>query len=316
MNGKVFGILLCGVCGLLAGCSEDPVETPDENVGVVVRDENTGEPVAGIKVIPMDATSNVALASAQVTGEDGRLVFAVGISSSLRFIVIGGLSWQVHWQEDWHGWPSDRDDNTAEIRLRPARPENGLPRIAGQVVDAVSGEPLDQAFVSTTPYLTAYSGGYDPGADVTLPDGSFTVHEIAFAQHPVTLNLFQVDLIFVGCAGYRTRTWIYQHAPGDENLDIEGAEIALTPLSEADNGVLTGRALYLGDPVAGLDIGLSRVNNGKNGVGAPGYVAQTDANGNFGFNDLAAGDYLLHPGFRLFDGYQRQLIPKIGRAHV
>jgi len=284
---------------LLISCSDDPVQPPPPPLAaVVVTELTTGEPLLGVKVVAMNATSNTVLGGPQLTDAAGRITFDFAPDQNTRYLVFGGLDWEIHHQSDW-----TTTETATRIILRAATPHDGLPRIAGTVVDATTGAPLDRVFIGVSPQLIAYTGATDPGADVTGPDGTFLVQEIAFGTDPITGNLTQIDLLFVSRVGYRPRSWAYHHANGDNNLDITGTEITLTPIAAEDTGVLSGRVLLNGLPEGGVPVGLGGVSRAKSGFGIPGQVAQTDESGQFTFNNLATGFYVVHPGFGLRDGY-------------
>jgi len=283
---------------LLTGCSDDPVQPPPPTASVVVTDLASGHAVSGVKIVAMNKTGNTVLAGPRITDISGRIDFGIAPGPNVRYLVLAGLDWVVHSQEDWAA-----THTSTEIVLRRIPTGDGLPRIAGKVVDAITGEPLDQVFIGIAPQLLAYSGNTDPRTDVTGPDGTFLVQEIAFATHPVTGNLIQVNRLFVSRAGYRPRRWVYQHANGDHTVDITGAEIVLTALTDSDTGVLAGRILRNGLPVEAVPVGLGGFGQTKTGFGIPGQVTRTDINGRYCFTDLASGVYVVHPGFGLRDGY-------------
>jgi len=295
---------------MLAGCGQESTPPQLPTAAVIVTDLATGNPVAGVKILAMDAATNTPVAGPRLTNEAGEIDFGLLPDFDMRYLVFSGLSWQVHSQQDWAVWKLESDKTPplhmpgarTRIVLRRATGQDGLPRIAGRVVDALTGAPLHQVIIGTTPYLTAYNGASDPGADVTDATGRFAVHEIIFAVHPESGNLTQLEMLFLSRAGYRPRTWVYKHTPGNTNLDISGVQIGLTPLSATDTGVLTGRILDEGGPRPGVLVGIGGRATDKSGTGLPGWTAVTDSEGRYQFNGLPAGEYVVHPGFQMFDG--------------
>lgn len=295
---KRLWVIIVGLA-VLSACSDDPARTPPPPVAeVIVTDLFNGDPVPGIKVAAMNVANNAICGGPRVTDGNGRITFDFTPTPDTRYLVFGGLNWVIHHQADWTSLTTP-----VPIVLRPVRRRYGLPRIAGRVIDAVTGEPLSQVFIGISPQPIAYSGGTDPGTDLTGPDGEFLVQEIVFAVHPITGNLTQVEPLFVSRQGYRPRSWVYRHANGDDNLDITGAVIALTPIDTTDTGRLVGRLLLNGLPAEGVPVGLGGFSNDKSGFGLPEQVAHTDSDGRYAFTGLTAGFYLVHPGFGLRDGF-------------
>lgn len=305
----------CLVLLVVNGCGkDDAVRPPAPQAGAVVTALATGEPVAGVKTLLVDELSNAPLAGPLLTDAEGRVTFDVRATVGLRVLVFGGLDWRVHSQDDWFGWPPDGGkiengaakviaDGIAHIVLRAATGQDGLPRIEGLIVDAVTGLPLSQAVVATTPFLNAYRGNSDPGADVTGDDGAFVAQEILFALNVETGDVTMVEQLFVTRVGYRPRTWRYIARPGDQTIDIRGVEIPLTPLAAEDTGVLTGRILKVdGLPAPAVLVGLGGAADAKSGVGVMGQMALSDNDGYYTFSNLPAGRYVVDPGFRPYDG--------------
>jgi len=311
-----FFVLVTLLVGLTtSGCDDDKTNAKGPTARVSVTARDTGQPLAGIKILAVDPNTNTPMAGPLLTDENGEANFGLSPRDPLRFLVFGGLNWLVHSQEDWYGWPSPGSattgptalepvtDGIARIVMRRGSIGEGLPRISGRIVDAVTGAPLPQAVIGTRPFLTAYNSDTDPGADVTGVDGTFTVHEIIFTLDPDNGTAIQLQPLFVSKAGYRTIDWIYQAPPRDSHLNIIDQEIRLTPLSAADNGRLTGRVLQEGAPAPGVLIGLGGTAADKNGVGFLGFTAVTDTQGQYEFGGLPTGRVVLHPGFLLADRF-------------
>lgn len=295
------------------GCDEDKTRGPAARVSVTVRD--TGEPLAGIKILAVDPGTNTPLAGPLISDQNGEANFGIAPQDHLRFLVFGGLDWRVHSQTDWYGWRSSVNatagptalepigDGVARIVMRRGPIEDGLPSLAGRIVDAETGAPLSQAVIGTRPFLTAYNSDTDPGADVTGAAGTFAVHEIVFAQNPETGTVIQLQPLFVSKVGYRTIDWVYPRPLGMTGVNLIDLEIRLTPLSPSDNGRLTGRVLQDGAPAPGVLIGLGGTAADKNGVGFLGFTAVSDSAGHYEFSGLPTGRVVLHPGFPLADQF-------------
>ncbi|MCK9997245.1 MAG: hypothetical protein KAH56_13300, partial [Candidatus Krumholzibacteria bacterium] len=299
----------CGLA-LLAGCSDDDaiiiVVTPDQ---VRVLDEADGQPVAGIKVVMMDPQANVPVAGPVMSREDGNCPFDIEPSGSHRFLVFGGVDYRVHSLPDyWYGTKGKSAPSppvtVAEIRVHKVAPDS-LPRIAGLIVDASSGTPLGQVFVSLSSYLTGYQGNTSASDDVTVNDGLFSVSQIPFAMDSETGNLDQVNPLLFTRHGYRSIIWSYDPPNGSDNVDISGVTIAMTPIDSGDNGSISGRLMRDGLPAEGIAVGLGVVDlpvTEKAGAGLPGWAAVTDQDGRFTIGELPAGTFYLQPGFPLADG--------------
>jgi hypothetical protein len=284
----------------------------------------------------MNGGGNLPVAGPVVSGADGYARFGSLPAGSFQVLVFGGPAWELvalpaRW--DWQGKsgsdagltlapPIDKTppcQSPLLVEVRRLSPVAGLPRIAGTVVDASTGRPLEQAFVSLSPYLTAYEGKTQPSDDVTLGDGAFAVWDIPFAPHPITEELFQVVPLLITRHGYRPRAWSYEHPPGDIQLDISGVVIELTPIDPGDSGVISGRLWRGGAPAAGVVVGLGYVDAPQDkdsgipseldgaeptsGPGLTGRTGLTDEQGEFRITGLPAGRYVLHPGFLLYDGF-------------
>lgn len=301
-----FLLVLAGL--LFSGCDDDPSKIIVPPMAeVIVTDLETGESVAGVKVMAVNQYRNTPIAGPFNTNDAGQIFFDVPPGAVTGYVVFGGLEWRLHSQDTLFAKARLTEKtppveaHLTRIVVRRTTPADGLPRIAGTVVDANTGTALNQAIVSTVPDLAAYNYAADSGSDVTTTNGSFVVQEIAFAANPETGNLIQLEWLFISRVGYQPRRWKYEPANGDNNLDISGVEIALTPLSDTDTGRLTGRLLLDGEPVNNVWVGLGGYTTAKSGMGVLGQTAQTDVDGIYEFTGLAPGTYVVDPGFILYD---------------
>jgi len=190
------------------------------------------------------------------------------------------------------------------VLVQKVQPDS-LPRIAGRIVDAVSGAPVRGAFVGLSPYLAGYQGHTLSSDDVTGDGGYFSVSQIPFAMDPDTGNLHQVEPLRFTCRGYRPLMWRFEPPNGSDNVDISGITIALEPVGEDDQAAISGRLLRDGLPAEGINVGLGFFHQSggqKSGAGMPGWTAISDPEGRFTIADLPGGTYLLQPGFPLADG--------------
>ncbi len=312
---------------LLAGCDtdqDDQVQMPDPWVEVYAVPGQL--PLAGIKVVVMDPATNLPVLAPALTDANGQAVFPDLPPGDYRLLAFGGAAYGIVslpscWQQTIQAGVSVQAGLTgpfAKTSLLPLPPQiimgryaqaGGLPRIAGMVLDAVTGAPLDQVFLSQAPGLTGYTGLTNYTDDVTGADGNFTVSEITFAKDPLSGNMFQISPLLVTRHGYRPRLWKYNVPHGDDNLDIQDVRLELEPLSAAVDGVLLGRMLLGGEPAVGVVVGLSGGQEyvpAKAGPGLSGQVAVTNAVGEFRFEGLPSGSYFVQGGFLPRDGFHHQ----------
>ena len=111
--------------------------------------------------------------------------------------------------------------------------------------------------------------------------------------------------LVVACAGYRTAFVVHDPPGGIDPVMVTEVIVELAPLGAGDTGALRGRVMRIGEPVAGLHVGLApfgEVPADKGAVGAAGLATRTGADGRFVFTGLPAGSYRVHPGFPVGDG--------------
>jgi hypothetical protein len=307
--------LLC----LLVGCADESM--PDDPALLVrLTAENTGQALPGLKVVLLDAETNLPVAGPAVTDDSGHCLLGPASSADMRLVVFGGPLWSVHQQPDWYGELRTTGGQPAAagaaatfgapeapavaniVTMRPRSRPGTLPRFSGKVVDAASGRPLAQVFVTLSPWPTGYGSGAAASDDVTGADGAFTVHDIPIALNTDTGVGFQVLPLVVSRDGYRTVRWTFDPPGGLDYTEVNGLIIPLTPLGPEDTGRLAGRVERDGLPLAGLLVGLAAAPTEKGAVGVAGQVARTDAQGRFAFERLAPGAYVTHPGFLVGDG--------------
>lgn len=303
------------------GCSEEELPIiSGQPVLVRLTDEETRIPVPGIKAVMMDPDRNLPVGGVQVSGADGICNFGNLRVGARRLVIFGRIDYRVHSLPDFQGKVSDRPtsgplgdltgpEKTAPVRVFEAQlhriAPDSLPRITGLILDADTGTPLDEVFVSLSPYLTGYHGDTLPSDDITRSDGVFQVSQIFFAMNEVTGNLHQVLPLMFSKAGYRPLIWKYDPPNGSLNLDIRGILLAMEKSLPTDTASLSGRVVRSGVPVAGVPVGLGAVTlsgSAKGAAGAPGWAAVTDSEGRYSIGNLPAGSFVLHPGFLLADG--------------
>jgi hypothetical protein len=276
-------------------------------------------PLPGIKVVLMDGPTGSVVAGPVVSDDEGRCSFPGLDGGPYEVLPFAGSRHQVvtiepsrwdlrYWSVKSHGvWPGAPDKTPPAaagpvVLLETLTNPGGLPRITGTVTDAVTGVPLEAAFVSLYPLTGGYAGNTGVHDDVTLDDGVFTVTEIPFAQDPENGHLVQIRPLLVHCQGYRPRSWLHQAANGDNNLDISGVNITLEPIDPTLTGGLQGRVLLLGEPAAGVVVGITVAAGGKSAVGQPGLSVLTDQEGQYSMSGVPEGHFFLDAGYRVMDG--------------
>lgn len=324
-------LMLVIAVGML-GCSEDDPPPVAVDPWLVVASMPGGDPLPGIKVVIMDPVTNIPVAGPVVSDQDGRCTFPDLEGGPYQVVPFGGSDYRVvtvepyrwdlqFWSTKSEGWLPTRVDKMPPepagplVQMEANIPPGGLPRIAGQVIDVNSGDPLAQAFVGTSPFPGGYAGLTWVQDDVTGADGTFQVSEILFGQDPVSGNLVQLQPLLIHRQGYRPLAWTYDPPNGDDNTDITGVTIPLEPIDSRQGGHLAGRLLRDGQPVAGVAIGVGSVGGAKSGVGLPGYTGWTDQEGSFLIEWLPEGVYFIQAGFLVGDGAVYPDQPgNIGRA--
>jgi len=95
------GMVAALLCYTASGCGDDPRPGADFII-VNLEAESTGLPVQGVKVLLMDASTNLPVAGPVVSDGAGRCLLETTEAGPLRLIVCGGALWAVHWQPDWY----------------------------------------------------------------------------------------------------------------------------------------------------------------------------------------------------------------------
>lgn len=309
---------------LLAGCSEDePVPGGGRAARVMVIDEESRTPVAGVKIVVMDGDTNTPATAPAVTDANGMVAFSDLPVGRYPVLAFGGFR---HLFFGFHpptlqvvnpprsaggilipAGPAAKTPPAPEIPplvfLAYPAVRDSLPRFRGRVVDAGTGDPLEGAFLGVSPYLDGYEGRTEPSDDVTLADGWFSVTGIPIAADPVTGNLTQILPLKVVRHGYRPVLWTYDFPNGSEETDVAGVTIALEPVGPGDTASVAGQVVRGGAPLAGAAVGLGLVGDGtKTGPGLTGWGTVTDEQGMYRIEGLPAGRYLLHVGYPVGDG--------------
>lgn len=324
---SLFTAVLCGLV-LLAGCSDETETTENlQEVQVQVTDEKAGQPVAGIKIVLMDPTTNHPEAGPLVTDARGRCDFGVLPQKPRRLLAFCGGEYFILSLPDFPAQAGGALPNAGtgipaglivsphtktlplpilglEVLVRKVVPDT-VGRIAGRIIDAESGLPLDRVFVSLSPLLSGYQGLTFSSDDITLGDGNFSVSPILFGPDPDTGNLNQIQPLHITRNGYRPLIWSFDPPNGSINMDIKGVTITMTPVDEGDRGAISGRIMRAGLPAAGIVVGVGVVDSPKAekaGAGMPGWAAVTDQDGRFTIEKLPTGSYTVQPGFPLADG--------------
>ncbi len=304
---------------LAAGCGEDEPERYEIPLRVDVRAWDDNSLTAGVKVVVMDLEDNRPVAGPLVSDGRSTLDFGVLSGGRLALLAFGGAPWDIRALPDLGSAPvTGLSASTApapgpERVLVAPRPQPGTtPSLAGTVVDADSGQPLDRVLISLNPYAEGYQGDTTPSDDVTGPDGAFQVWDIPLLQEEYAGPVVQAVPLRLSRDGYRPLSYRYSSRYGDTDLDITGLVIPLTRIAEADSGSLSGRVLLLGEPVAGVRVALGlgaqlpgllpeSAPDGKAAAGVVGRTAVTDADGRFTIGGLPAAAYVPHPGFLIGD---------------
>jgi hypothetical protein len=205
-------------------------------------------------------------------------------------------------------------------------------RVAGNVIDASTREPIAGAYVegifsgyNDVEFLFQAYGG--PYWAVTDEDGSFSVRVSSLTDEQGDPR--GLEPVSAAKSGYRPGTLVGS-GPSDAPLYP-----ALLPLPQEEDSILTvllrlepeggagpdpastgalrGQARFLGDPVAGLPVAASLTyvsdpdtmpgGRARARVPVPDRTTITDAEGRFLIPGLTPGAYVVHPAYQDGDGY-------------
>ncbi len=330
---------------LAGGCGngDGPAAVRQWRVAVRVADHLDGSPRTDVDLLLVDAEANRPLQGPLAADAAGEAVFDPVPAGHYAVIAFPGRglelwTWPGSFRlpppapsgDGWPGPPGGSAPPPFEILLptRDVPAPDGLPRISGKIVDAVSGDPVPLAMVHPFGSIDAYLGVTSLREDVSDAEGRFRVREIPFLVDPVTGRQSQAIPLVVEREGYRPRTWATGTRPAGSSIDIVGARIELEPLAGVPTGALTGRVLFRQEPVPGLPVGLIFAAEAPAGAGVageaaaagrttttpcsgpdkarlgqPGAVTRTAGDGRFLFTAVPVGWWLAHPGFLDDDGY-------------
>jgi len=301
-NRAVNTLIALALVLLAAGCDDDPGgPAPLRHTSIYVVDAVTGEPVPGVELLLYDVDAGFAAAPPSTTSASGWATVEGLGAGEHRWLVMPGRGWVS-------ATPPPRAMVFSGNAVPPVVPtlailpafRGGEPVVSGVVVDRVTGDPIRGAVVGFPNLPTAWDGLNELTGDVTGDDGAFRVEEVFFARDPGSDDdPIQVIPLVFQARGYRPLSLRFD-APGDGNV------VRLTALEDdgADVGSVTGRVVDRNGAVAGLGVvGTWFAPAGKGWLSHPGVVTRTDEQGRFVLEDLAAGNWLVEPGYLPADGW-------------
>lgn len=321
---------------LIVGCDDDDPTQPETRASISGRvTDLAGEPVADAMLLLVDAATLAPVGAPIVPNETGRYSFAdldAGVYSIFLYhdsaVVFTGTASHIELTE---GEALTHDFGLVAAGLWGPTSST----ISGIVRDAVTLEPVVGAYVgdiwsgASGAYLFGELGGISPpGWGVTDADGRFEVgpnvvtnesnEEIgsmplsvtASGYLPVTL-VGEDSRVVATPGGTWTGSPLPAPAEGDSVLNVEVMLVPRSAVQPDELGSLSGRLLYLGDPVAGVRVAATLLAAAEmdtvdtpEKVIIPDLIATSDAEGHFTINDLAPGVYSLAPGFAADDEWE------------
>lgn len=229
-------------------------------------------------------------------------------------------------------WVSANNVSTHQVRLvRNEFWDNPEYRIAGTVIDAETGDPIEGAFVEGLFWAAhvdlPFRGVLGPWFGVSDSLGRFSIRVSAISD--VGELLYGLEPISVSKAGYDPKTLCGDGEQFDPQLppalpfppDDEttlNVQLGLFPLDAQGNGqhgigTLRGRVTCLGRPVGFLSVAVSlfasanpdthRLTPLAAAVPIPERYAFTNEDGVFTIDRLTPGSYVVHPAYLDGDGY-------------
>jgi hypothetical protein len=321
---------------LLAACSDDD---PPATVGTLagrVESLPNHEPMAGVRVILLDPSTNDAAAPPVTTDAEGRYAledltpgFYHPIAEAGPMLLYAPFDQAVRIDAGRRA--------TLDFALAPYPGLEGSGRpVHGIVRDADTGQPIEGAWVSagfTDPGFLI-GNGMPPWESRTGPDGRFALAGVPF----VSLGDGRTGL-------YPIVAMDRDHRPGATGSLVRGEILPILPASGPPLDVdirlapgpgertIAGRVVHRGLAVAGvpvaltladIDDGVEPVPSGPAGTFdparapagsvpsapglapralVPGAVQVTDASGGFSFDALAPGRYRVHAAYFPDDGW-------------
>lgn len=333
---RVLWLIPLLLLALIAGCDDDDPTNlePGASISGHVRDL-AGNAIDDAVLLLVDASTLAPVGAPVAVSETGRYSFVdldPGVYSIFLYhdsaVVFSGTASRIELAKD--------QALTHDFGLVAAGlwgPSSYT--IAGVVRDAATLEPVVGAYVGDIwsgvagEYAFGELGGISlPEWGVTDADGRFEVGRIYMVNESnevlgsVPLTISASGYLPVTLAGEDSevviipdQTWTGSPLPapaeGDSVLNVE---VMLTPRSAAqpdDLGSLSGRLVYLGEPVAGVQVAATVLASAEvdtvptpEKVIVPDLIAISDADGNFTINGLAPGVYSLAPGFAADDDWE------------
>ncbi len=322
-------LFLVGMGTIYTGCSDsDDPSAPRTDPSVVgcITELDSGDPVSDAAVILIDRATLLPGSSMTPTNAQGEYAL-YGVASGVYYGVVFHDSLTVCDRTSGTITVIEGATTTWDARIQPAElwgtPEY---RIEGTIRDAQTQRGLSQAYVSpifwSSMDVPAYVHGIGmPRMSIADEQGHYSIEGLRVVDHiGHDLGIFPVT---VSCPGYESATIAGAIDAGFSDIGFlpipqEGdsvltADIALKRrTSESPAGALKGLVTFLGVPVADLSVALSidAVSDPDTlGFGSipcaviGGQTTTTTQAGEFLFTDLTPGAYVVHPAYRLDDGY-------------
>lgn len=321
---------------LIAGCDDDDPTQLETGASISghVRDL-AGNPVTDAALLLVDAGTLAPVGAPILPSETGRYSFVdldAGVYAIFLYhdsaVVFTGTASRIELEKDQ---ALTHDFGLVASGLWGPTDHT----IAGVVRDAVTLEPVVGAYVGDIwsgiggEYAFGELGGISlPEWGVTDADGRFEVglntmiNESNQVVGSMPLTITASGYLPVTLVGEDSEvvitpdgTWsgspLPSPAEGDSVLNVE---VMLTPRSAAqptELGALSGRLVYLGNPVAGVQVAATLLASAEVDTVAtpekviiPDLIATSDAEGHFTINGLAPGVYSLAPGFPADDDWE------------
>jgi hypothetical protein len=237
---------------MATACDED--DPPLDQLQIQLVSSNDTRPFGPAQVSIFDLVESRYVASFEV-GADGLLDFRPTLAGDY-VPVVHAPGFEVFFLPQPR-FTLRRRGRTISVVI-PMRPDRTLAdfgvRLAGQVVDATTGLPIENAQVEMTsievrnPFFTEYRGSRSGTEPITDADGRFVIERVPMVLIAGEADLFTTSFR-VRASGYRSFAragWAESDVPGNFLVELEPGQ---------DDGLISGRVVDRdGAPVAGVPV--------------------------------------------------------------